>query len=363
MASHPVRPTHQELSRALKPLDLAGRLARCGLRTVFVAAPELHDLIPADALAATISPSDVAGDVGKRKLQSGNAVVVTALDDETALKAEIAAFAGDRPVFGLVGDLALAAMAGLDDPRDSDTVRARPWPDRLYAVLCTARSGSTYFCHLLQNTGLVGHPKEHLRPPVIFAQRYRRTFGFSLADWIALTAKANAHDGVFGTKIIDNFVDDLLPLLGEDDRVAVADILARCRFIHFERLDKAAQTVSKFMAESTRVWHLRNADKADAYAAAKAAVPYDGRALRALHDGLVDNEERIRRFLAASAPDRLHVTYEHLQDDPETVIRSVVEHIRDVVAPELTIVHTRYQKMRDETSAAFADRFRAEQAT
>lgn len=350
-----------ELKRSLRDAKLADWSAGAESGMVLVGHRPLLESLDLSSGEHTLLPkADVATPDGQNKARTAPAVFVLDLDDEPAAIRKIKADLGHNRVYGLISDLVVARTLGLGPGDDSEALRCSRPPDCCFAVLCTARSGSTWFCHLLQNTGVLGHPSEHLRPPVVFLARHAARFGFSIVDWAETLIRAKAKNGVFGTKVIDNFVDDILPALSPDEKHRIEQLLSGFRFIHFERRDKVAQAVSKFMATKSHVWHLRTTDAAQAYREKKAQVEYDGSALKEIHDGLHENEERYRRFLTSTGAQALHLTYEDARADPELAIRTVAEFLLDEAPDNLPIVHERYFPMADDINAAFAERLRAE---
>ncbi len=350
-----------ELKRSLRDAKLAEWFADAEPQIVLIGhRPLLESLGLSSGEHILLSMTDVATPDGQNKARTAPAVFVLDLDDEPVAIHALKASLGHDRVYGLIGDLVVARTLGLEPGDDREALRCAQSPDSCFAVLCTARSGSTWFCHLLQNTGVLGHPSEHLRPTIVFLTRHATRFGFSIVDWTETLIRAKAKNGVFGTKVIDNFVDDILPALSTDDRRRLEQLLSGFRFIHFERRDKVAQAVSKFMATKSHVWHLRTTDAARAYREKKAQVEYDGSALNKIHDGLNKNEDRYRHFLASTGAQALHLTYEDVLADPAPAIRAVAEFLLDDVPDSLPIVHERYFPMADDLNAAFAERLRLE---
>lgn len=346
------------LRRGLKELrlaDWAASEAAAGTVIVgpreYMAAMEIG--VPGQKVATATSLDDPAVETARR-------VLVLDPDDEPAAVERARAELGADRVHGFVSGLALARTLGLAMPEDLDETSIRPLPETRYAVVCTARSGSTWFCHLLQNTGILARPTEHLRPPVIFMVRHRRRFGIGLARWADLLMRVRQEDGIFGTKIVDDFVDDLAPHVEADDIEGLKDLSLSSRFIHFERRDKVAQAVSKYMAMKTSIWHLRDNDAVDGYRMEKESVAYDGPELKRIHDELVRNEERLRNALKPYGNRVLHLTYEDATHDPAASVSMACRHVLGHIPEGLEIVHERYFRMADAVNAEMAARFRAD---
>lgn len=351
------------MAHGLKELKLASWFAtQAPDGTVLIADQELVDAIGIEPTQRTsiISASDLASTGGQHKVKNAHLVVATDRLNEKKAIQRARNFVGDAPVLGLVADVCQTLSLGVSSDKSLAQIDMIELPLRSYAVLCTARSGSTWFCHLLQNTGLLGHPTEHLRPPAIFMARHAVLSGFSLSLWCDRLMRARQKHGVFATKVIDDFLDDMsdASLTGE---TAILDRqTAATRLIHFEREDKVAQAVSKFMAMRTKIWHLRQQERADDYRARKAEIAYDGPALKAVHDCLVSNEDRYRSFLKTQSRPTLHLTYEAALADPQAAVRAVAAFVLDDVPEELPLIHERYFPMTDEINARFARQLRCD---
>ncbi|MEM6665035.1 MAG: Stf0 family sulfotransferase [Pseudomonadota bacterium] len=328
-----------------------------------LAEPEIGETVET-ALGETANHLSITSNVAAlaEKYKGGPAplLLCASAQDEPALVERTNAALPGATVHGLGRDILFALSLGLKGPDVLSEALKQPLPHQKYAVLCTARSGSTYFCHLLQNTGRLGHPTEHLRPPVIFLLAHRHVFGRCLGDWLDGLLRIGSPGGVFGTKVIDEFVDGLLPHLTADDHAALERLTDETLFIHYVRRDRAAQAVSQFMADQTSVWHLRDEGRRARYAAKKAAIAYDGPAIKAAHDRFSANDARYQRFLTGRAKPSLTMVYEDVMADPNRAVDTVTRFILGNSARAPEAEHTRYFQMRDEQNAAFATRFRAD---
>ena len=362
MPSHlPASPSEREIARGLKELKLKDWFSGHSSDALVISGPAavLDSLGLATGLWTVCDLPDLASDALQNKMRSASVYILDP-DDEPATVMRLRESLGHDRVYGIISELAVARTLGLDAAGVIADARRLPLPGVRYAVLSTARSGSTWFCHLLQSTGLLGMPREHLRPPVVFLARHAERFGFSPPDWADLLIRTAASGGVFGTKIIDDFVDDLLPALSGRDIATLAGLAGTFRFIHFERRDKVAQAVSKFMATRTHVWHLRERTDDAAYRQRAADIAYDGPALKAIHDGLVANEARYRVFLRGAGAPVLHLVYEDAVADPDAAVRRAARFLLGVVPDDLAVVHSSFHTMADDRNAAFAARLRSD---
>src|SRR5947207_1411569 len=166
-------------------------------------------------------------------------------------------------------------------------------PTLSYLVCATPRSGSTLLCHLLDQTGIAGHPEEYFealrhsglprRPHEYFdpdrhvniverldfrempyaAPRPNRlcqpdTYDRYL-DWAI--AQGTTPNGVFGAKLMWGYLGDFADLLRGIEGMAgmpVPELLGRAfpglRYVQIRRQDKVRQAVSLWKAVQTQVW-------------------------------------------------------------------------------------------------------------
>lgn len=311
-------------------------------------------------LGVICHPIDVAMQGGEHKAESTDIIVVS-LEDEANLVSHIRNRRGLR-VHGLVGGWALALSLGLQHPDQIsalDQTKTRT-PHLNYAVVCTARSGSSWLCSLLRSTGILGTPKEHLRPPVVLMAQHEDVIGLAFRNWLDHAPIAFQTDGVFGTKIIDNFVADFWPHLTVDAAQHVTDALAGFKIIHLERTDKCMQAVSEYFARNTNIWHLRDGRSPDGHRDARDKLDYDFRALEAIFARFVTNEERVRSAIARSGNASIHLTYEALEADPVGEVRRIAAFLTGEDMTELSVHQERYKKMADHLNITFAERLRAD---
>ena len=123
-----------------------------------------------------------------------------------------------------------------------------------YIVASTDRSGSTFLCSLLWQTGILGAPAEYWnfrsRPgtKTIGMQMMERLNASSPGDYLKkLLACRTSKNGVFGVKT-HSF--DFKEVLGKFPKLL--DMLAPVTYIYIQRQDKVAQAVSMAKATADR---------------------------------------------------------------------------------------------------------------
>lgn len=188
-------------------------------------------------------------------------------------------------------------------------------PSQHFAVVCTPRTGSTFYCELLQAGGL-GAAREHLRPALVHVLHQP---GIDREALLREVLSFGQVDGLFGTKLISEFLFDAF---GRAQAAATLACLHErgFRFIHLSR-DLAEQAVSKFVAGRTDVWHVRG-DVGQQQQAAIADVPYDGPALRQLYERARAETEALDAALATlPAGAVLRARYEDFTTEPLVGLR------------------------------------------
>src|SRR3954470_11984778 len=163
-----------------------------------------------------------------------------------------------------------------------------------YLVCATPRSGSTLLCHLLDQTGVAGHPEEYFedlrhsglprRPHEYFDRERHANIIERLAFrempdgdepapnplWSPETydryldcvlEQGTTPNGVFGAKLMWGYLGDFADLLRGIEGMAglaVPDLLDRAfpalRYIQITREDKIRQAVSLWKAVQTQGW-------------------------------------------------------------------------------------------------------------
>jgi LPS sulfotransferase NodH len=234
-------------------------------------------------------------------------------------------------------------------------------PDRSYLVCATPRSGSTLLCHLLDQTGVAGHPEEYFealrhsgaprRPHEYFdADRHaniiERLAFRELPDGIERTANplwapesydrylawaldaGTTPNGVFGAKLMWGYLGDFATLLRGIDGNAgrtVPELLAasfpNLRYVQITRRDKVRQAVSLWKAVQTQAWRARDDD------APSVEPTFSFRAINYLVRLLTAHDASWDAYFLGLGITPLKITYEELAEAPEDVVRGVIDHL------------------------------------
>jgi len=222
-----------------------------------------------------------------------------------------------------------------------------------YLIGTSARSGSTYLCSRLCDSGALGFPMEFINESYIY--EFERVFpNPSLNDYERYLANHFcSSEGVFGIKSDYYRFEEALRLGLLSSLIQPLDLV-----IHLWREDYVAQAVSFHLAKETNVWHSRDLfgrNLEDLHA----AVPYSARAIKEHARSIVNQEYWWRWYIRTSGAPALDLSYESLLQDLGGVVRQLSEAL-DVDAPEMLPSSRAISRATSDVSRSWCDRFRDE---
>jgi len=262
-------------------------------------------------------------------------------------------------------------------------------PDRCYLVCATPRSGSTLLCHLLDGTGVAGHPEEYFealqhsglpRQPVEYFDRERHaniverlafrempgrdsrptpnplwspeTYGRYLA-W-ALD-QGTTPNGVFGAKLMWGYLGDFAGLLRGIEGLAglrvpqlFDAVFPELSYVQITRTDKVRQAVSLWKAVQTQAWR-RDRDSDGAHTPRVEPV-FSFRAINYLVRLLTAHDASWDAYFLGLGTEPLKVTYEELAEHPAPVVHRVLDHLAIDAPTPLDLGTPRLEAQTDELS-------------
>jgi LPS sulfotransferase NodH len=231
-------------------------------------------------------------------------------------------------------------------------------------------------------SGVAGHPTEHVETvralgrPAEPREYFAGLDDPGVLDLLPASAPAPPHtapprerldvmirhartpNGVFGTKLMWGYMDDLqecltelpeLAPLGESERLTA--LLGDVRYVHVHREDVVAQAVSMWRAVQTRAWRAEDDDAC--------APRYSHAGIHHLVGMFQAHERAWRGWFAAEGVEPLSIGYEEIAGDPPSALRRTLEHI-GVSGPAPLEPPLRRQAGTE--SREWAARYRAEQA-
>ena len=208
--------------------------------------------------------------------------------------------------------------------------------EKSFFLCAVQRSGSNLLCDALADTGLAGRPREHflwLRPShpkhqEILEQNLLEN-PRDFVDWVK--AQATSSNGVFGTKIMGDYIKNALALMHsipEYKQVTPANILQdvfpNLKFIQLQRRDKLKQAISQVKAAQTKSHSIFVGDSTQPSAF---QPTYDPGFIATRLQFIYNSEKTWRQFFKAIDVQPLKLFYEDLAADLGGSVRTVLEYL------------------------------------
>src|SRR6476646_10437179 len=240
-------------------------------------------------------------------------------------------------------------------------------PSHAYIVCSTQRSGSTYLCHLLADTGVAGNPQEYFEaraetglpphPGYFLAGLPRTGAGIrddlrptdgpdysdlrSVEGWEAHLERTfrlgTTDNGVFGAKLMYNQLPDLeqhaaaLPdFVGLSGADLLRELFGHPRYVWMRRLDKVRQAISLWRALQTRTWRLEHPN--DDSENPELHYSFDG--IEHLRRRLSADDDAWGRYFVGAGIEPLEMYYEtDVKPEPVGAVARVLAHIEVDLPP------------------------------
>ncbi|HEY8581858.1 MAG TPA: Stf0 family sulfotransferase [Capillimicrobium sp.] len=268
-------------------------------------------------------------------------------------------------------------------------------PQRSYLVCATPRSGSTLLCHLLDGTGLAGHPAEYFealrhsgvpRKPHEYFDRERHANIIERLAYREMPEAGAVHEphplwtpetydryldwaieqgttpnGVFGAKLMWGYLGDFADLLrgldgfdGLPIPVMLERVFPQLHYVQITREDKVRQAVSLWKAVQTQAWK-----QADADGRPKVDPVFSFRAINYLVRLLTAHDAAWDAYFLGLGHRPLKITYEELAAEPEPVVRRVLAHVEIDAPADLRLPPPRLEVQADELSESWVQQVHA----
>jgi LPS sulfotransferase NodH len=293
------------------------------------------------------------------RLRSARLVAVSTRD-ELQLAEDVRAWGAARghpgPVWRLFGDLFVTISTGDGEWLESPPVGATASGRRVYAIVCTPRSGSTMLADLLTATGACGRPREHVRYPVLGLLEQTR---FDVHRWVAsLLSAGSTPNGVFGTKLISHFLFRAQEALTQGDWERLRELCPESRLILLYRRNRVEQAISAYVARETTIYFAPTPEMQARRDDALRALRYDFEPLERLYRNFRRQEQRLRTMVEQSGLETLPVDYEDLLEDQTATLARILRFLDVPVPDDLADLKSTVAKLRNEQTDALANRFR-----
>lgn len=227
-------------------------------------------------------------------------------------------------------------------------------PESVYMLATVPRTGSTYFSHLLWQTGCLGAPLEYLNfeeaGPYGFASRSPE---LQHRLWQSALQRRSSPNGVFGLKCFPMQLQALAEgnpaLLGHVWKTLLPSERPP-RVVYLARRDRAAHLISYARATLSGVWRKEQEGEA------APEVPFSERALERAGQWIDSQTEAWEQMFRELRLEPLRLWYEDAVERPDEAVAQVARYLGVVIRPEAAVRIPEVRKQSDEDARAWAAR-------
>ena len=219
-----------------------------------------------------------------------------------------------------------------------------------FMVVATQRSGSTYFCQRLWETGCLGYPTEYLsaaQGQIIRARLKPRTVE---EMWRKLKERRTSQNGVFSLKIMSSQIH----FFEKKDAEVLRHLPSKA--IVIERKDKIAQAVSYVIAGLTNSWYF------DCPPLKDLESWYDFETIRSSLSYLEEDISYYKKFLSDRGIETLEVFYEDFLANEAQTVQNAASFVGVDLDPSLKVSIPILQSQYSELNRKLAERFKSDLA-
>jgi LPS sulfotransferase NodH len=226
------------------------------------------------------------------------------------------------------------------------------------------RSGSFLLCEALKNTGLAGFPEEYFLPGEGWEDgAWARQNGvLTRNDYLRFVFdKGTSPNGVFGTKIMWNYFQDMLERLHElpeyvglNASQTMAKLFPNLHYIWIVRRDKVRQAVSWAKAGQTNIysWH-----RGEPRPIPKEEPTFDFTFINNLYNLILEGESGWQTFFESCGVQPFHVFYEDLVDSYEETALNILDYLHIPFSKDLVFGERRMQKQSDTLNDLWVEKY------
>jgi trehalose 2-sulfotransferase len=228
-----------------------------------------------------------------------------------------------------------------------------------YLTCTTPRSGSNFLCAVLRTCGLAGCPDDSFWNPPVWYERWQVSTFAAYLD--RLLCKGTSPNGVFGCKMMWDYLGDLLPQLAGHADVSTATphgifaaTFPHLQYVWLRKEDTVRQGISYYRALETGVWR-----STDVGTHPHTEPPYSAQAIESLvHLCTWEDREWHDVFQRSGITPRV-VSYEELVASPEAVAARILTSLGHPPPPLLRDRVWHHQRQADALTEVWAQRYRA----
>jgi LPS sulfotransferase NodH len=196
-------------------------------------------------------------------------------------------------------------------------------PARPYLLATVPRTGSSWFSHLLWETGCLGAPLEYLNfdpaGPYYFAAK---SASLQQQLWRSLLGRRSSPNGVFGMKCFPMQLETLQqqnPQLLSEIMAMFVTNQATPRVVYLERADRTAHAISYARASLSGIWRREQEGEGGS------SVAYSEEAVHRASDGLARQIAAWEQMFGELRIEPLRITYESILSDPSGSLAKVAD--------------------------------------
>jgi LPS sulfotransferase NodH len=230
-------------------------------------------------------------------------------------------------------------------------------PERVYIFASVPRSGSTYFSHLLWQSGCLGAPLEYLN--FLPGSPYAKAFGAPARQteiWRSILQRRTSPNGVFGIKCFPAQMRELQqgnPALFNEVMKRLLPADQNRYVVQLKRRDREAHAISFARAVLSGVWRKEQEESLGT------TVPYDGRAVDQARRALDREEEAWQRLFQMQRIEPFVVWHEDVIADPSAAVASVARALDVALDPAAAVDVPRVEKQSQADAEQWAKQYRS----
>ncbi|TBN44101.1 hypothetical protein EYE42_03025 [Paracoccus subflavus] len=228
-----------------------------------------------------------------------------------------------------------------------------PAPRKVYAILFTPRSGSSWLTSVLTKTRMMGTPGEWFNPTLMTSSS-RSKGARNLEQFIETISRHEAHGGIFGFEIT---YYQMMAVFG--DEASFIENFRNSTFFWLIRKDIVAQAVSLDKMVQTKVSHASNHDEGEIIAS-DSAYDYNGSRIKEWISHIRNAEKATENMIKTFSLRPIRLAYEPMMASGATEVARIFRNelgITDDIPPDL---ETDHRKIGTEKNNVFAERFRTD---
>ena len=224
-----------------------------------------------------------------------------------------------------------------------------------YLLASVPRTGSSWFSHLLWQTGCLGAPLEYLN----FEKGGPYGFASESPDlqqqlWRSVLARRTSPNGVFGSKCFPMQLEALVEGNSALLSAVMQTLLPRGgekRVVHLGRRDRIAHIISYARATLTGIWRKEQES-------GPAPEPeYDAEALETANRWLTLQESAWAGMYQDLGIEPLRLWYEDAIADPEAAVRQVADYLGVAIDPQAAVAVPPVEKQSRGAGQDWAERY------